>query len=185
MKFNQEIIIAPPPFTNPDGQVVNPSPIIFNEADVSYVDNPKRRSVSAIIGGIPGAITLATEDEYDALGEYTSSQIEQVLRDKLGDNPAKFLRSLFPKTLEEHPNGAGTILSNMLSTIGIKSSSTCACRQHAIEMNEKGPDWCEQNIDTILAWLKEESAKRKLPFIESVAKMMINKAISRAREHIN
>jgi len=182
MKLNQEISIYPPPFTNANGEIVNPSPLVFKELNVSYVDNPSNRIVNAIIQGIPGPVILAKGDEYDALGEYTSAQIEQLLRDKLGADPAKTLRAIFPKTLEEHPNGPGSILSGMLSSIGIKSTANCACRRHAIEMNDNGPDWCEQNMDKILSWLKEESTKRKLPFVESVAKIMVNKAISKSRE---
>jgi len=185
MKLDQEITIYPPPFTNANGEIVNPPALVLKELIVSYIDNPTNRIVQAIIPGIPAPIFLARENEYDILGEYTSSQIEQVLRDKLGNDPSVFLRSLFPKTLEENPYGPGTILSNMLSTIGIKSSPTCACRRHALEMNEKGPDWCEENMETILSWLKEESAKRSLPYIESVVKIMVNKAINKAREHIN
>jgi hypothetical protein len=48
-------------------------------------------------------------------------------------------------------------------------------------MNEKGPDWCDQNMDTILSWLKEESTKRKLPFIESVARLVVQRAIKTSR----
>ena len=69
----------------------------------------------------------------------------------------------------------------MISSMGIKSTPNCACRRHAIEMNEKGPDWCEANIDTILSWLKIESENRKLPFIEGIARMIINRAISKSR----
>lgn len=184
MKLNSTITINPPPFTNAEGEIVTPEPLIFDELDVSYVDNPTRRFIHVIIGNIPSPIVLAQDDEYDILGDYTATQIEQVLRNKLGDKPEILLRAAFPKTLEENPNGAGTILSNMLSVIGLKSTSNCACRRHAIEMNENGPDWCEQNMDTIISWLKEESIKRKLPFIESVAKMMVNKAIAKAREYI-
>ena len=48
-------------------------------------------------------------------------------------------------------------------------------------MNEKGPDWCEQNLDQILGWLKEESTKRGMPFIETIAKIMVMKAIKKSR----
>ena len=185
MILDNEITINPPAFTNANGQIVNPPPLVLKEIHVSYVDTPSRRTITATVPGIPSHIILVQGDEYDKLGEYTSAQIEQVFKEKLGNDPAKVLRAAFPKTLEENPNGAGTILSNMLSTIGIKSSPSCACRRHAIEMNDKGPDWCEQNMDTILAWLKEESNKRKLPFVETVAKMMVNKAISKAREHLS
>ena len=49
-------------------------------------------------------------------------------------------------------------------------------------MNDKGPDWCEQNMTTILGWLKEESNKRNLPFIESVAKLIVLRAIRLSRK---
>jgi hypothetical protein len=48
-------------------------------------------------------------------------------------------------------------------------------------MNEKGPDWCDQNMDTILSWLKEESGKRGLPYVEMVAKAMVQRAINKSR----
>ena len=70
----------------------------------------------------------------------------------------------------------------MISALGIKSSSTCSCRRHALEMNEKGPDWCEQNMDQIVGWLKEESSKRGLPFVETVGKMMVQRAIAKSRK---
>ena len=65
----------------------------------------------------------------------------------------------------------------MLSYIGINSSPNCSCKQRAIEMNIKGNDWCENNISTILGWLKEESNKRNLPFIETIAKMIVLRSI--------
>ena len=69
----------------------------------------------------------------------------------------------------------------MISTMGIKSTSNCSCRRHALEMNEKGPEWCEANMDTILGWLREESAKRKLPYVDTVARMIVNRAIKTSR----
>jgi hypothetical protein len=48
-------------------------------------------------------------------------------------------------------------------------------------MNDRGIDWCEQNISTIVGWLKEESSKRKIPFIESVAILVIKRAIRQSK----
>jgi hypothetical protein len=31
-------------------------------------------------------------------------------------------------------------------------------------MDRLGVDWCEQNLEKIVGWLKEEAIKRKLPF---------------------
>ena len=43
-------------------------------------------------------------------------------------------------------------------------------------------DWCEQNIDTIVGWLREEAEKRKLPFVAVGAKLLVKRAIAAARK---
>ena len=48
-------------------------------------------------------------------------------------------------------------------------------------MNTEGPDWCEENMGTILSWLEEEAGKRNLPFVRTVAKMMVQRAVSKSR----
>jgi len=87
-----------------------------------------------------------------------------------------------PQTLEDNPNGPGTILSKMLSKIGINSTPNCSCRRRAIEMNNKGPEWCEQNLDMIVGWLKEEATKRKLPFVDFAGKLLIQRAIKLSKK---
>ena len=181
MKLNNPITITPPPMSDPNGRLMTPPSMEFTLLDVTYMDSPLMKTVSAAIRNIPGALLLVAPHEYNTFGDYTQQQIENRLREKLGDNPAQVLRSLFPQTLEEHPNGPGTILSGMISSMGIKSTPNCSCRRHALEMNNKGPDWCEANIDTILGWLKEESAKRNLPYIETVAKLIVKRAIATSR----
>lgn len=181
MKLNSTIIINPPPVLDYNNKLLNPPPLVMSELNVFYHDNPTIKSVTATIQNIPGQIVLLKDKEYEEAGDYTQSFIEDKLREQLGSDPANKLRNMFPKTLEEHPNGAGTILSGMISSLGIKSTPNCSCRQHAIEMNEKGPDWCEQNLDQILGWLKEESTKRGMPFIETIAKIMVMKAIKKSR----
>ena len=87
-----------------------------------------------------------------------------------------------PQTLEDFPNGPGTILSKMLSQIGIHSTPNCSCRRRAMEMNTRGPDWCAENIDTIVGWLREESEKRKLPFVDFAGKLLIQRSIKVSRK---
>lgn len=182
MKLNEPITIQPPPNTNPrTNQIEYPQPLIFEELNVNYIDNPKEKLVFVTIAHIPSRITLLQGQEYDNAGDYTQQFIENKLREKLTSDPAVFLRSLFPKTLEEDPDGPGTILSGMISTMGIKSTPNCSCRRHAIQMNTEGPDWCEANIETILSWLEEEAKKRNLPFVKTVAKMMVQRSISKSR----
>ena len=87
-----------------------------------------------------------------------------------------------PQTLEEQaPFGPGTFLSKMLEKIGIKSSPTCSCKARARLMNDNGNDWCEQNIDTVVGWLREEATKRKLPFVDFAGKLLVKRAIKLSR----
>ena len=182
MKLDAPITIQPPPNTNPQtNKIEYPQPLVLDELYVNYIDNPKDKIVFVTIGHIPSRIILLQGQEYEDAGDYTQEFIENKLKDKLTGDPATFLRSLFPKTLEEDPDGPGSILSGMISTMGIKSTPNCSCRRHAIQMNTEGPDWCEENMGTILSWLEEEAGKRNLPFVRTVAKMMVQRAVSKSR----
>lgn len=46
-----------------------------------------------------------------------------------------------------------------------------------------GIEWCEseEGMKTILGWLREESEKRGLPFVEFAAKVLVKRAIHNAR----
>jgi hypothetical protein len=49
-------------------------------------------------------------------------------------------------------------------------------------MDEWGCEVCESRMDEIVGWLKSEAASRGLPFVEVVARVLIRKAIARARK---
>lgn len=181
MELDHEIAIQPPPFSDQNNKIIQPEIIKLKTLNIFYIDNPSSKTVYAQIQNIPGRLLLVDKNEYDILGDYTQQQIEDRLKEKLGSDIGATLRSLFPKTLEENPYGPGTILSKMISSLGIKTSPTCSCKRHALEMNDRGIDWCEQNISTIVSWLKEESSKRKIPFIESVAILVIKRAIRQSK----
>ena len=75
----------------------------------------------------------------------------------------------------------GTHLKLLLLFFGIKAGN-CKCNTRARYLNSVGADWCEQNIETIVEWLKEEAAARGLPFISTVGRMIVRRAISNARK---
>lgn len=79
--------------------------------------------------------------------------------------------------------GPGTELKKLLSKIGIKASPNCSCNKRAALMDTNGIEWCENNIDTIVGWLKEEATKRKLPFIDMAGRILVKKAISNAKKN--
>lgn len=77
----------------------------------------------------------------------------------------------------------GTALKVLLAKwFGIRSNSGCGCDSRAAEMDARGPDWCEQNIDTIVGWLRDEAKQRGLPFLDAAGRLLVRKAIANARK---
>jgi hypothetical protein len=79
--------------------------------------------------------------------------------------------------------GPGTALKSLLATlIGITAAPGCSCQRHAAEMDARGCEWCEANIDTIVGWLREEAGKRSLPFLPAAGRILVRRAIKNARK---
>lgn len=182
MKLKNSITIQPPPYSDNSGKILNPPEIKLDQLNLVFMDNPTSKMVSAQILSLPINIVIWSGADYDLIGDWTKSQAEQKIESMLGDNPAAYIRSLYPKTLEEHPNHPGTILSKMIKSVGIQMTDSCSCKRHALEMNEKGNDWCEQNIDTVVGWLREEAKRRGLPFMDTLGKLLVGRAIKKSRK---
>jgi len=75
--------------------------------------------------------------------------------------------------------GPGTELKKLLAWWGFAPCGTCQAQ--ANEMDRMGCDWCSQNEGTIIGWLREEAGRRKIPFVELAAKMVVRRAIHTAR----
>ncbi len=81
--------------------------------------------------------------------------------------------------------GVGTEVKKLLAKIGIVASPTCKCNQRAEVMNFEGIEWCEQNIDLIISWLREEAKNRNLPFVDIAGRALVKMAIKRAKKNID
>jgi hypothetical protein len=99
-------------------------------------------------------------------------------------------RVQFPERLEEEQKmevGPGTELKILLKRFGIVAGS-CNCEQRATLMNQEGPDWCEQNLDTIVDWLVEEAKARGFGAVELasrvMARLIVKSAIRRSRKKL-
>lgn len=182
MKLKEPVTIMPPPHSDNNGNIIYPDPITFEDLKITVHDNFHTKTIGVHIQGIPTIVSLVSKEEYDEFGEWTRQQIFDKLTQKMGEHPAAYLRSIFPKTLEETPNHPGTVLAKMIKSLGIKMTDSCSCRRHALEMNEKGNDWCEQNIDTIVGWLRQEAKARGLPFIDMAGKLAVSRAIKKSRK---
>ena len=185
MKIEKTVTLNRHPFKDPKtNKVKNPPPLVIGPLQFEFVDNSSKKVIHANLLGFPYPIMLYGPKTYPKVAEITRERMEKRLLKMLGDDIQESLQKMIPETLESHPNGPGSILSGMLEALGIKSSPTCSCKRRAILMNKNGPDWCEENLEEILGWLQEESVKRKLPFVKTVAKMMVQRAIKKSRRLI-
>jgi hypothetical protein len=87
-----------------------------------------------------------------------------------------------PKPQPLATSGPGGQLKKLLKRIGITAAPNCSCNAHARRMDEMGCDWCAANVPTITEWMRGEAAKRKMPFIATLARLMVKRAIHNARK---
>jgi hypothetical protein len=121
---------------------------------------------------------------------YTLEEVEPCILSRDGDlltidtthesYPSVDRTEKYYKPVEMIQDGAGSELKNLLRMVGITSSPNCKCNLYAAHMNNMGTEWCSDNIDEIVSWLKEEATKRKLPFSKALAKQVVKLAIRRA-----
>lgn len=84
-------------------------------------------------------------------------------------------------------NGPGTELKKLLAgwPLRIVASPNCSCNARARQMDVNGCDWCEENIELIVGWLREEAGKRKLPYLDAAGRLLVRRAIALARRKID
>ena len=81
-------------------------------------------------------------------------------------------------------SGPGTELKKLLSKIGITATPNCSCNARARRMDEeeaRHPGGCEEHLEEIVGWLREEATKRGLPFMDMAGRMLVKRAIRNAR----
>ena len=79
--------------------------------------------------------------------------------------------------------GPGTELKLLLKRMGFVARG-CKCEEHAAQMDDWGPDVCEENIETIVDWLGQEASKRHLPYNRFIGRLLVRRAIKNARKKL-
>ena len=79
-------------------------------------------------------------------------------------------------------HGPGTELKKLLALVGITATPNCSCNARARTMDANGCDWCEEHLEEIVGWLREEATKRKLPFVDMAGRVLVRRAIRNARK---
>jgi peroxiredoxin len=77
--------------------------------------------------------------------------------------------------------GPGTELKRLLAKLGIAVTAECPCNERAAVMDGNGWAWCQQNLEMIVGWMREESARRGTAYIEFAARFLVKRAIAKAR----
>lgn len=81
-------------------------------------------------------------------------------------------------------SGPGTELKKLLKKIGITATPNCSCNARARRMDEeeaRNPGWCEEHLEEIVGWLREEASNRGLPFLDAAGRMIVRRAIKNAK----
>lgn len=77
--------------------------------------------------------------------------------------PARAQPSITGQRRPPQPPGPGTCLARILKDeYGVQEEAGCACTSRMDEMNAKGVDWCEANVEKIVDWMLDEVDRRKL-----------------------
>jgi hypothetical protein len=82
--------------------------------------------------------------------------------------------------------GVGTELKALLWWFGLKpkeGGQTCKCDKRAAYMDKVGIEWCEQQFDLVIEWLREGASDLKVPFIETAARVLLKRAIANAKRN--
>ena len=74
-------------------------------------------------------------------------------------------------------SGPGTHLHTLLLQKGFQPRKSCKCQRYRRWMDRKGPQWCEQNIDTISQLVLRSTLWRHIPGARTLLKSLIRKAI--------
>lgn len=82
------------------------------------------------------------------------------------------------------PWGPGSILKEDLAAWGFKERENCNCGQYARMMDLNGPQWCLDQMDKILGWMKQSAHQRKLPFSRLVGKKFVKDAVKKYRAQV-
>ncbi len=113
---------------------------------------------------------------------YTFAQVEPCIVSRDGDAiTVDETHEAYPRVKPVASGGAGTELKKLLGRIGIRSSPSCKCNARARELDARGVTWAEANTETVCGWLREESERRRLPFLPVAARLLVRRAIKNAR----
>lgn len=117
----------------------------------------------------------------DGQGKYIdirdNGRVIRVLKGKPRFLNDKLLENLPEDSYKTYvPSGSpGSALESLLKDAGITASPSCNCAQYRDLMNLYGVEWCLDNVDTIVGWLKKATLTPKI-VLEELVKLALESA---------
>lgn len=90
-------------------------------------------------------------------------------------------QALIYKRYHKKFDGVGTCLINLLEKLGIYYDQLTKFRSKINLMDSNGIEWCENNKETILAWLKQEAETRNIHYHSKLARALLRLAIKQSK----
>lgn len=98
-------------------------------------------------------------------------------------NSEKEIETGVPEVKQNTGERPGQELKRLIARLGFKGSAGCKCSSHTKQMDENGADWCEENIELIVGWLRDSAKKQGIPFVSFVARKIVKMAVKRSRKN--
>lgn len=185
MKLKKPVIIRSIAYKI-NNKSIDSNSIVLNELDVIYHIRQKTKTITASIKHIPKTIILALPSYYEAIESQISlSFLDQLLANKLGDDPQQTIDDLFPFSLNNNPYGVGSVFLRLISKYGIKIDANCKCLAYLNQMNKNGHQWCKSHKAEILDRLQKESINQQITFDNNVATKLLLRACDISKKLID
>lgn len=184
-----------------DGDFQDGSPPLKDVTDEVVLNTDALWNVTVFCNGYGADFTEQCDDDCRGV-DYYPGEIPDSIPDYVGDEVPEVMycpddgRILKSRNAKEEkvkakkmetrslPAGPGTELKKLLGRLGLPDRPGCKCNKRAKQMDQmenKEPGWCENHLEEIVGWLREEAVKRKLPFVDWAAKIIVKRAIRNAK----
>jgi hypothetical protein len=96
MNLEQPITVQLDAIRQRDGKLKNFPSITLSSLDLTIIDDVSKKNCSVRIKPFPTPLVLWSGSDYDNIGDYTQTQVENKVSELLGNDPSVVLKTLVP-----------------------------------------------------------------------------------------
>lgn len=162
-----------------------------NSLEDFYTYHPKSMQYLCYVRQIPGGQPIVLYDYRSFKGSISIDDARKKLMEIFGDDMESFfieqtIEYYIPKLfkLEDFPDGMGTAIYNKLMGENTIEKDNSMYLDYCNYLNVKTPEWCLDNIDTIIEKFRRISVKTNLAFVDFVGKKIIEQCIQSKLQNV-